>query len=463
MLVLWGILTVEVVHPLMQDVNALQGGVWDGCERCPRAFENVLSAMLTYTQQIVAGDSWGLVIIPIMEEYPITSLIFLAVLVTLELGLMNLILTVIVDKAQQAHAEDKRFWQQVQQEKYEKAKQELKQLCEDLDEDGSKTLTLPELVEGFHSVPAFRENLASMDIREEEVTNLFKILDSDGSGDLEYDEFVDQLYKMKTQDSQMLLIFLKSSITEIREQIDKQVIAQLQEVERRLRAQSEKSDSILSLLTKSQRPCEESNNNINELNVISNEKSSAANQKSAQTIAGSVNEKSNEVVSAKVCLPGVEAKHQPHDLPGRNAKMTAATDKLYHSMEINASQEVEKELCRLRLLMKEADDTIERVIGRPNAELADSKTSRDRNHDRDRSIALRSTALTRESVTSNGVGQIGCEEPPLSGRYRELLPSPGRLAQHTSSAEPWGLTPCCTISEGGRREQLSRVAPMSRV
>ena len=38
---------------------------------------------------------------------------------------------------------------------------------------------------------------------------VWAMLDSDGSGEVSYDEFVEQLYKMKNDDSHTLLVFIK--------------------------------------------------------------------------------------------------------------------------------------------------------------------------------------------------------------------------------------------------------------
>ena len=56
--------------------------------------------MVTFTQQVVACASWGVMTIPAIEAYPWTSVIFMDVLVSVELGLMNLILAVIVVNAE---------------------------------------------------------------------------------------------------------------------------------------------------------------------------------------------------------------------------------------------------------------------------------------------------------------------------------------------------------------------------
>ncbi|CAE8636273.1 unnamed protein product, partial [Polarella glacialis] len=84
---------------------------------------------------------------PVMELHGWTAVYFMAVFVSINLGLMNLILSVIVDKAQQAHAEDAKYHLQAQNEGYLRAQTELKDMCRSMDRDSSGGLTLDELVQ----------------------------------------------------------------------------------------------------------------------------------------------------------------------------------------------------------------------------------------------------------------------------------------------------------------------------
>merc|ERR1719183_241950 len=105
MLMMWSIVTVELFHPL--NLKLAEGGTYDGCDRCPRAFESVAQSTLSLIQTIIAGDSWGMTALPIIENHPWTVMVFGAILLTVQLGLMNLVLAVIVDSAAEARAQDK--------------------------------------------------------------------------------------------------------------------------------------------------------------------------------------------------------------------------------------------------------------------------------------------------------------------------------------------------------------------
>lgn len=99
-ILIWAILAVQLLNPITRQVDEL--GHFEGCDRCPHAFESVWSAIKTFFQQLVAGDSWGSVSLPIIDFSPWTYFFFLSVLVSISLAVMNLILAVIVDNGQQA-------------------------------------------------------------------------------------------------------------------------------------------------------------------------------------------------------------------------------------------------------------------------------------------------------------------------------------------------------------------------
>eukprot|EP00931_Biecheleriopsis_adriatica_P015851 TRINITY_DN11884_c0_g1_i7.p1 TRINITY_DN11884_c0_g1~~TRINITY_DN11884_c0_g1_i7.p1 ORF type:complete len:710 (-),score=108.15 TRINITY_DN11884_c0_g1_i7:141-2270(-) len=216
MLSMWGILAVELLSPHLDDLT--ESGVFDGCERCPRAFQSVEASILTLFQQIVAGDSWGVLSVPLIETYPATLLFFIPAFISIDLGLLNLILSVIVDKAQQAQADDVKFQLLHRQRAFDEAKKSLLGICMEIDEDGSGNLSLDELLRGYDEISSFRDQMDLFDLDKQDMSSLFKILDDDASGDVAYGEFVDQLIKMKSQDMNLALMFLRSQIKEIRHQ-----------------------------------------------------------------------------------------------------------------------------------------------------------------------------------------------------------------------------------------------------
>jgi len=217
MLGIIGVLAVQLLHPI--NMRVAEKGFYDDCERCPRAFESTFNAAMTFTQQVITGDSWGAVSLPIIEESPLAGIFIMAVFVCLNLMVMNVILSMVVDSSLKACEEDTKR-RVLEKEKVCKENAEaLRNMCFELDEDRSGVLTKQELLDGFEHNPAFGSMMHLMDVSMEDLDAIFGILDKDGSGDVSYDEFVDELYKMKTHDSHTLLVFIKHYVSEINKQV----------------------------------------------------------------------------------------------------------------------------------------------------------------------------------------------------------------------------------------------------
>lgn len=217
----WSILAVQFIHPVNQRVGLT--GAYDGCGRCAEAFSSVRQSVLTFTQQIICGDSWGLVTIPIIEEAPATAWFFAAVFITVQLTIVNVMLAVIVDTALKTSQDDLNQIVQHKTDEFNHAAQVLIAMCRQLDGDGSGDLTLDELLSGIDGHKDFRDQLLAMDIRKEDMSLVFNILDADGSGSVNYEEFVTELFKMKSHDSHTLLVFIKHYVTDIKKSVDEQL------------------------------------------------------------------------------------------------------------------------------------------------------------------------------------------------------------------------------------------------
>lgn len=206
----WSLVGVELIHPLVQE--AVKLGKLD-CERCPRSFSSVWLANITLIQTVLCGDAWGEVAIPLIEMYPLSIAYFLASFVSVNLGIMNLIVAVIVDRAQQAREDDHQNQLKEKEINMVKAKTRLGEVFRRLDIDDSGTVTCDELVEGIETEAEFADILRLMDVSPEDLSLLFKVLDKDGSGELNYNEFCENLYKMKTHDTHTLLVFVRHQVS----------------------------------------------------------------------------------------------------------------------------------------------------------------------------------------------------------------------------------------------------------
>lgn len=215
MLTIWSILAVEFIHPVNLEVAELTSG-YDGCDRCVRAYESVFQSNLTLFQSLIAGDSWGLVTIPVMERQPSTAIFFIGVHITVSIGLMNLLLAVIVDRAQQARTNDVKAIEKEEEHERIELKTKLLDTCKLMDDDASGVLTLEELQIGYHCNRDFHLTMKAMDIDEDDMLAVFGIMDEDRGGTVKYEEFVDQVWKMKSTEDHAMLIFMQFQLGDIK-------------------------------------------------------------------------------------------------------------------------------------------------------------------------------------------------------------------------------------------------------
>merc|ERR1711988_1360744 len=88
-------------------------------------------------------------------------------------------------------------------------------ICSQLDADGSGSLSKEELIKGFETNKEFADTMEVMGFKQENMNCVFAAFDSDGSGDVNYAEFVDNILEAKNQDLQTMLLFVKLNLAEM--------------------------------------------------------------------------------------------------------------------------------------------------------------------------------------------------------------------------------------------------------
>ena len=203
----WAMLMVEMVQPLVLQMQE-EIGTFDGCEQCLRALSSVMHANLLLFKTVIAGDGWGELAVPVIEEYPATAFIFVGALLTLVFGVLNLIVAVVVDTFADARQNDVFSLAEEMEDDIEVDKKTLTKLFQRIDADGSGQLTLEELIEGARNDAAFQSRLRVMDIDENDLQQLFQMIDVDGSGTIEAAEFIGPLSRW-VHDSKTAPRFIK--------------------------------------------------------------------------------------------------------------------------------------------------------------------------------------------------------------------------------------------------------------
>jgi len=182
-------------------------GHFDDCRDCTESFHTVGDAMLTLVKTILAGDSWGQIAVPTMQVAPWTSVFFLSSLVSVQLGMLNLVLAVIVQRAQEAHSEDINLVLSERLSRFHAESAHLLEICQKIDRDKSGALTPQEFIEGMDRIPEFADILRFLNLSRADMSIMFELLDQDSSGTISYKEFVEKMFSLKYQDSKTLLLY----------------------------------------------------------------------------------------------------------------------------------------------------------------------------------------------------------------------------------------------------------------
>jgi len=210
-LVIWGILAVQIIHPINREVTKTLVYESSGCTRCPHAWESVWQSIQTITQHIIAGDSWGNVSIPIIDHSPATIMFFMGVLISINLLILNLILTVIVERANEEHEGDLDVIEKIKDKEAEVAKAVLMKLNRSVDADSDGIVSSDELLRAFDEQEEFAQQIRVLGVTRSELATFFDIMDVAGNGAVLFKDFVESLYRMKSHDP------LQSTITIVRQ------------------------------------------------------------------------------------------------------------------------------------------------------------------------------------------------------------------------------------------------------
>ncbi|CAE7484589.1 Scn11a [Symbiodinium sp. CCMP2456] len=206
MMTMWAMLLVELVNPLCCLNDA-------ACTQCSKATGSIMEANLLLFKTVIAGDSWGTIAVPIVEAAPWTAIIFCGSLLTLVFGVLNLVVVVVVDTFAETRDRDMMNLAEELEFTHEDDKKQLLKMFkrierEDEDEDG---VTLSELIQGVRKDRELQSRLRVMDIDEVDLEQLFYMIDADGSGTVEAEEFVTPLSRW-VHDSKTATRFIKYNL-----------------------------------------------------------------------------------------------------------------------------------------------------------------------------------------------------------------------------------------------------------
>ncbi|CAJ1340350.1 unnamed protein product [Effrenium voratum] len=206
----WAMLMVEVVYPVVRELNEKQG-LFEDCPQCMTATSSVMEANLLLFKTVIAGDSWGELAVPVIQAHPATAFIFIGSLLTLVFGVLNLIVAVVVDTFADARLNDVEALAEEIEDEIDHDKKNLEKLFKRIDKEGSGQLTVEGLKDAARNDALFQSRLRVMDIDENDLQQLFQMIDKDQSGTIEVSEFIGPLSRW-AYDSKTAPRFIKYNL-----------------------------------------------------------------------------------------------------------------------------------------------------------------------------------------------------------------------------------------------------------
>eukprot|EP00913_Durusdinium_trenchii_P020660 g19401.t1 len=122
--------------------------------------------------------------------HPATAIIFVGSLLTIVFGVLNLIVAVVVDTFADARDRDVLNLAEEMEQDLAHDKTYLERMFKRIDLEDAGKLSLDQLVQGARNDAEFQSRLRVMDIDEMDLVQLFEMIDTDGSGFIEPNEFI---------------------------------------------------------------------------------------------------------------------------------------------------------------------------------------------------------------------------------------------------------------------------------
>mmetsp|Transcript_77831 Transcript_77831/g.241175 ORF Transcript_77831/g.241175 Transcript_77831/m.241175 type:complete len:628 (-) Transcript_77831:2-1885(-) len=190
-----------------------------------RQFGSLWRTVYSLVQAMLGGVSWGVVSDALMAVDLFSAGLFFFYITFVVLAVLNIITGVFVDNAFETARMHREFLVQKEMELREKYIASLHRLFEQMDLDGSGSITLEEVHHSLEADARVHSYFQALGLDPEDLERLFTLLDEDMSGELELSEFLSGCLRLKGQarsiDVHALIMLLKKLDADSQERFQK--------------------------------------------------------------------------------------------------------------------------------------------------------------------------------------------------------------------------------------------------
>jgi len=217
MILLWSVISVEFIGPKAQDLD-----FGPDAEHCKVMWNSLWQATIFSFKLLVLSQDWGPCADMLTESMPYTAVLLIFASTIVQLGLLNLILSSILDSAAASREKDRESRANQARQKARDLLEEWRVIFQMLTEDGNDAVSIAELKAGIATEKQIRYYMESLDISEDDLGRFFELMDIDGSGELDYNEFVDTIAKAQSQDPRVYNMTIKLTVDHVMQAVRKQ-------------------------------------------------------------------------------------------------------------------------------------------------------------------------------------------------------------------------------------------------
>jgi len=181
-------------------------------------FGTLSKSVLSLYKSMAGGEDWAVVLdalAPLPYEY---SLFFLFFIAFSTLALMNVVTAVFVGAALQRTQQDRELVVQEQMEFRAEFQHTMEQIFYELDANGSGELNFDEF-ESYMEDANIKAFLSTCQLDIAQVRLMFKLLDTDGTGSVDLDEFITGCFRLRGGATSLDVAFLSHKVEEVQKDI----------------------------------------------------------------------------------------------------------------------------------------------------------------------------------------------------------------------------------------------------